>query len=47
MCLKHGSMLPMTQDRLVQHHSFPGDQKHSLDTAGSKITADLEAEKNR
>lgn len=40
-------MLPMTQDRLVQHHSFPGDQKHGPDTAGSKITAALEAEKNR
>lgn len=37
----------MTQDRLVQNHSFPADQKHSLDTAGSKITAALEAEKNR
>lgn len=47
MCLKHENMLPMTQDRLVQNHSFPADQKHSLDTAGSKITAALEAEKNR
>ena len=43
MCLKHQSTLTMTQARLTQHNSFPGDQKHGPDIAGSKITADLEA----
>lgn len=43
MCLKHQSTLTMTQDRLVQHHSFPGDQKHGPDISGSKIPAAPEA----
>ena len=43
MCLKHQSTLTTTQARLVQHNSFPGDQKHGPDIAGSKIPAALEA----
>lgn len=37
----------MTQARLLQHHSFPGDQKHGPDIAGSKIPAALEVGESR